>query len=203
MLISCDNGSVKPSILEQEDISSVNSSLQEGDIIFQSSFSGESIEKVTKSKFSHCGLVFLEGNQYYVLEAIQPISITPLQTWIDRGIDKKYTVQRLKDRNALLNDSIVQLMKKIGRSYLNKPYDTAFLWSDDEIYCSELVWKVYQKGTGLQIGKLEKLKDFDLSSKELQPELETRWGNEIPYNETVISPQSIYESDLLETVLEK
>jgi hypothetical protein len=36
-------------------------------------------------------------------------------------------------------------MKHIGEEFTGKNYDMTFEWSDNNIYCSELIWKVYQE----------------------------------------------------------
>lgn len=66
-----------------------NNILHNGDIIFQSSMSGQSkaIQLATHSRYSHCGIVVLNGGKAYVVEAVQPVSITPLARWIGRGDD--------------------------------------------------------------------------------------------------------------------
>jgi uncharacterized protein YycO len=74
----------------------------------------------------------------------------------------------------------------------------AFGWSDEKIYCSELVWKIYKRGADVEIGKLQQLSDFDLSSDIVKAKLKERYGDNIPMNETVISPAAIFESQLLE-----
>ena len=33
----------------------------------------------------------------------------------------------------------------------NKDYDLYFEWSDDKIYCSELVWKIYKNGADIEL----------------------------------------------------
>ncbi len=91
-------------------------------------------------------------------------------------------------------------MKKIGNQFMGKDYDLYFEWSDRRIYCSELVWKIYKRATGIEIGKLEKLKDFDLTNKVVRKKLEERYGKNIPMNEQVISPASMFNSDKLITV---
>ena len=75
-----------------------------------------------------------------------------------------------------------------------------FEWSDDKIYCSELIWKVYQRGTGIELGKLEKLSDFDLTSEAVKKKMQERFGDKIPTEEIVISPLAIFDSELLMTV---
>jgi hypothetical protein len=91
-------------------------------------------------------------------------------------------------------------MKRVGQQFTGKNYDLAFEWSDDKIYCSELIWKVYQRGTGIEIGEVEKLSDFDLSNPAVRAKMIERYGDKIPMNETVISPAAIFNSKLLETV---
>jgi hypothetical protein len=95
---------------------------------------------------------------------------------------------------------VVERMKHHGKAYLNKNYDLCFGWDDTRIYCSELVWKLYKEIPGVEVGKLERLKDFDLSSPLVRKILRERYGERIPYEEPVISPQSMFESDTLKTV---
>ncbi len=180
-------------------------SFQNGDLIFHTSRSAQSqaIQVATKSKYSHCGIIYQENGAYYVFEAVQPVSSTPLAKWIARGENGHFVVKRLKNAEQVLTPSVLAKMKKEGNALAGKDYDLTFEWSDDKIYCSELIWKVYQRATGLQIGKLGQLKDFDLSAKPVQAKMKERYGNNIPYDEKVISPASMFQSELLETVVEK
>lgn len=83
-------------------------------------------------------------------------------------------------------------MKEAGERYLNKNCDIYFEWIDHKIYCSELVWKIYKEAANIEIGELEKLSDFDLTNNIVIEILKERYGNNIPMNEVVISPKSIY-----------
>ncbi len=179
-----------------------NSELKNGDIIFQTSLSSQSkaIQLATKSAYSHCGILFKEGSKFYVFEAVQPVKRTPLSQWIARGKGGKYVVKRLKNE-ALLTSAILQKMKQAGDAMKGKNYDLTFEWSDDKIYCSELVWKIYQRGAGIEIGKLQQLREFDLSDKAVKKKMKERYGDNIPMGETVISPAAIFESGLLKTVI--
>lgn len=182
-----------------------NNKLQDGDIIFQASLSHQSkaIKIATKSKYSHCGIIYSENGEFFVLEAIQPVKSTNLSEWIARGDDSHYVVKRLKNSEKILTPDVLQKMKSEGDKFKGKNYDLAFEWSDDDIYCSELIWKIYNRTTGLEIGKLQKLKDFDLTNEIVQSKIKERYGNSIPLDEIVISPESIFQSDLLETIVEK
>jgi uncharacterized protein YycO len=176
--------------------------LKNGDLIFQTSLSSQSkaVQLATHSKYSHCGIIYKEGSKYYVFEAIQPVKRTPLNKWIARGQGGKYVIKRLKNADEVLTPATLQKMKAVGDQFNGKNYDLTFEWSDDRIYCSELIWKVYQRGAGIEIGKLEKLSSFDLSSGVVKKKMKERYGEKIPWNEPVISPAAVFDSDLLVTV---
>ncbi len=178
--------------------------IREGDIIFQTSQSSQSkaIQLATHSKYSHCGIIFKDSAGFYVLEAVQPVKHTALDKWIAKGLDGRYVIKRLKNASQELNNDVIANMTIVGYLFTGSSYDTYFGWSDDKMYCSELVWKIYQRGAGLEVGKLQKLKDFDLTSEPVKRKMKERYGNHIPLNETVISPVSIFDSELLETVTE-
>lgn len=176
--------------------------IKNGDLIFQTSLSGQSkaIQLATKSKYSHCGLIYKEGNGFYVFEAVQPVKRTPLDKWIARGQDGKYVIKRLKNADQVLTPTTLKKMKQVGDQFKGKNYDLTFEWSDDKIYCSELIWKIYQRATGIEIGKLEKLSDFDLTNEAVKKKMKERYGDKIPTEEIVISPSSIFDSELLTIV---
>ncbi|KES18851.1 YiiX family permuted papain-like enzyme [Gilliamella apicola] len=173
---------------------------QDGDIIFQSSQSNQSkaVEQATKSPYSHMGIIFTKNGKPYVFEAASKVVYTPLDKWINRGKNKKYVIKRLKDRT--LSAKEITNLKQVAHTFENKPYDIWFGWDDNYIYCSELVWKIYNKALNLKIGKLQTIKDFNLSSSAVKQKLKERYGDKIPYQETVISPVAMFNSPLLITV---
>ena len=205
-LLACSNGNTKNynnnSAISGEQID--KSIIQNGDIIFQTSKSRQSkaIQLATKSKYSHIGIIYKKANAYYVFEAVQPVKLTKLDKWIKRGEGGKYVIKRLKNAKTILTADKLSKMKKIGNKFMGKNYDLYFEWSDKKIYCSELVWKVYKRALGIEIGKLEKLEDFDLSNKIVRKKLEERYGKNIPMDELVISPAAIYNSNKLVSVFE-
>jgi len=176
--------------------------LQSGDIIFQTSSSGLSgaIQLATRSKYSHCGMVFKQNGGFYVLEAVGPVKATPLTEWIAHGDGGKYVVKRLKNAATVLTADNLAKIKQVGEQLKGKEYDLTFEWNDDRIYCSELVWKMYKRGANIEIGKLEKLKNFDLTSPLVKAKLKEHYGDKIPLNETIISPVAVFNSPLLVTV---
>jgi len=187
----------------QSEINRLNIRIQDGDIIFQTSKSSQSkaIQKATNSKYSHMGIIYLQGVNHYVYEAVQPVKLTNLKDWISRGEDGKYVIKRLKNSKKILTQENLSKMKKVGEGYRGKHYDIYFEWSDDRVYCSELVWKIYKQALDIEIGKLETLRDFNLKDPVVNKKLHERYGDKIPLNELVISPATMFNSDKLELVL--
>lgn len=179
--------------------------LRDGDVIFQTSLSAQSlaIQQATGSKYSHCGIIFRSGDNYLVFEAVQPVKTTPLDEWIARGKGGKFVVKRLKNADEILTPQTLEKMKRVGGTFRGKNYDLAFEWSDDRIYCSELIWKIYERGAGVELGELEKLGDFDLTGEAVRAKMKERYAGAVPLNETVISPAAIFNSELLKTVKQK
>src|SRR5581483_12204951 len=105
----------------------------------------------------------------------------------EMSADGKYYIKRLKDQSLLTEVNIKKILTE-ARSKLGIHYDLGFNWSDDELYCSEFVWKLYKHNLGIDIGKLRPLKDFDLSNPVVKQKLTERYGNNIPLNENMISP---------------
>jgi uncharacterized protein YycO len=176
--------------------------LKDGDIIFQSSTKGQglAIQIATGSKYSHVGMIFKEGGKVYVYEAVQPVKKTELKEWIARGDHQAYVVKRLKEGDKILNAEKITQLKSECTKHLGKNYDLYFEWTDDKMYCSELVWKVYKATTSIEIGKLQKLKEFNLTNTIVKAKLKERYGESIPMEEKVISPGAIFESNLLDGV---
>ncbi len=177
------------------------SSLKDGDILFQPSFSQQSraVEIATNSPYSHCGILFFEDGKPYVYEAIQPVGKRPLADWIAAGTNGEYVVKRLKNEN-LLTPEVIASMKNWALSQFGKNYDAVFNWSDNEMYCSELVWKIYHLKLGIQLAKPLPLRDFNIDHVEVRKIMQQRYGKNIPYDEKMVSPAQLYDSPLLKTV---
>ncbi|MBN1141125.1 MAG: YiiX family permuted papain-like enzyme [Deltaproteobacteria bacterium] len=175
---------------------------QPGDIVFQTSLSSQSqaVQAATKSRYSHVGIVLFKDGKPFVFEAVQPVKYTPLKQWLNRGKDRHYVIKRLK---SPLSEAVVKKMHQENKRFEGKPYDLTFEWSDERIYCSELVWKLYKSAGGIELAPLAKLGSFDLKHPAVKIKLKERYGAKVPVNEPVIAPVAIFDSDLLETVAER
>ena len=111
--------------------------------------------------------------------------------------------KRLREADRILTSLTVKRLRQAGNKFQGKPYDSYFEWSDKRIYCSELVWKTYDRGIGVRVGKLQKVRDLDLSDPIVKNKIKERYGNKVPMDETVISPGEMFSSELLVTVAQK
>jgi hypothetical protein len=175
-----------------------------GDIVFQTSQSSQSlaIQLATNSVYSHMGIVYLRDGEPYVFEAVQPVTLTALAAWVERGELGHFVAKRLRNADSVLTPIALQRMRTVGEALAGKDYDLYFEWSDDRIYCSELVWKVFDRGAGIQIGQLETIADFDLTHPAIQAKVHERFGDNVPLNEVVVSPAAMFGASILETVFE-
>ena len=98
--------------------------IQNGDLIFQTSLSKQSkaIQVATKSKYSHCGLIFRKENDsqnWYVIEAVQPVKWTSLEKWIARGENGHYVIKRFSS-DPILPEPMLLKLRTNAEKYLGK-----------------------------------------------------------------------------------
>ena len=172
---------------------------QDGDIVFHESSSRQSpiIKLAQNSKWTHCGIVFHIGDKAYVYEAVEPVKYTPLTDWIARGKGGVYCAKRLDNP---LPAQTIEKMKAVGAKYKGKHYDTLFQWSDNKIYCSELIWKIYSQGADIELCPPEKFSDFPISNPIVKKLIKERYGNKFDPSEQLVSPNALYKSKLLKEV---
>ena len=171
----------------------------EGDIIFQSSQSNQckAVKLATYSECSHVGMITFINGKPFVLEAVEPVRTTDLATWIAHGTAGHYTVMRLKNRDVEIVSSEIPIAQALAKKMLGIHYDIYFNWGDDQLYCSELVWKIYQRGYGVELCPLRKMKEFDLTSLEVKAIMKQRYGNSAPLDENVVAPSDLSNTSLL------
>ena len=178
--------------------------LENGDLVFQTSKSSQSlpIQKATGSPFSHVGIVVNQGDTaVYVFEAVQPVKLTPIDEWIDRGVDGNFDVLRLRDKQ--LSDRQINDMMKMGQRWLGTDYDLNFQWDNDLMYCSELVWKLYSEAAGIELCEPSQVKNLDLDHPDVRSFIQTRFGgiDRIPTEAFIVTPADLHDSELLMPVL--
>lgn len=180
--------------------------LRAGDLIFHQSQTrqAKAIEEAQGSPWTHMGILFPADGRWYVAEAIQPVTVTSLERFIQRGRNRTVLVKRIRstviDMSDEGNQSRVaeEVEKEIGKNY-----DIFFSWSDERIYCSELVFKAFSRATGWAPGLLQRFRDLNLDGpamKRLIREREAAQGRPIDLDEPIITPVSILRDQSLESV---
>lgn len=171
--------------------------VQSGDVLLQASTSERSalIRKASRSPYSHVGLVEVAKDGVFVLEAVQPVSRTPLAKWAKRGEGGWVTVLRPRGLDSAARGRVVAAAKK----ELGKPYDSLYRWDDERLYCSELVVKAFARGASVSVGKQEVVKTLELSDEELA--LAAKLG--VSPAQTLVTPGSLVGDEAFEVLGEK
>lgn len=172
--------------------------LQTGDIVFQDTggAQGAAVTAATQSPFTHCGIVFEQAGKLYVFEAIQPVKVVTLDSWKARS--KVFHAKRLKNRSKL-NQEAINRAVIWAEEQLGKNYDFKFQWSDDSLYCSELVWKIYHHATGITLCPPQRFSNYNLNDQAVLNIITQRYGNpqNLPQDELVVAPSDLANSPLL------
>ncbi|MEZ4816156.1 MAG: YiiX/YebB-like N1pC/P60 family cysteine hydrolase [Bdellovibrionota bacterium] len=186
----------KSLIPSQKSLKEVSKKFKNGDVIFirSTSMQSKALEEVTGSKWTHVGILFRvnilkngkavlladkadpQGGQWVVYEAGPRVRFNPVDNFVGK---KAFAVQRPQKE---LNSEQVEKMFSVALTRLGRPYDIYFLLShdgitrDDAEYCSELVWYVYAKAIGLQLGYQVQIASQKLSGPEAQKLIKDRLG---------------------------
>lgn len=159
--------------------------LKEGDIIFQTSQSKQAplIAFATGSNKTHCGIIVEKNSELFVLETLGTIKLTPLKTFINRGLFKKYWVKR-------------GINEKINyQQYLGIPYDLSFKFDNGKYYCSELVYTIYLEQFGVKLCEPKQMNEYNLLG--LESHMLKRSMSSTQY---VVAPSDLYHSKYLKTL---
>jgi hypothetical protein len=145
-------------------------------------------------------MVMIKDGKPYVYEASLNVHYLPLGLWILKGVDGEYVVKRLKKSREILTPARLHRMEQEANRHQGKLYDYGFAWDDQKMYCSELVWKIYERSTGLRLGEPRPLKEYDLGSPAVWDKLKERYGERIPMEEPMLSPAALFDCSLLEPI---
>lgn len=159
---------------------------QTGDIVFIKSQTAQSqaLREATGSEWTHVG-VYIDGK---IAEETGGLKLTDFTAFVSRSKNKEFKVFRHREYTKSLDQKLKSLLSKY-----NKPYDIYFEWSNDRIYCSEFVYKLYQELIGVGVGRLQTFNDMNLDTPAVKELIKQRYiKNKKPFNfdETIITPVS-------------
>ena len=186
--------------------------LHTGDVVFHVSQSSQSeaIKDATNSEITHMGIIFIHEGKPHVYEAVSPsskprkhrVGLTPYPQWKNRGQGKRIWVKRLATHRAGLTKTIQSKMYQAGMRHKGKRYDRLFQWNKKRIYCSELVYDIYKRGAGIELGTVQRVRDLNLGAPSVQRLIQARLGKNLNQDERIITPISIFNDSRLYTVIE-
>ena len=127
-------------------------SLRSGDIIFRHGPSIESgvVMTMDRSNFSHAGIVLRQRDETFVIHVVTGEGgpdITKVESIHDYLRSDRATAA-IAYRIIEENPSLIAHAVEAARNYAERqvPFDSDFdLTSDRALYCTELVWRAYQK----------------------------------------------------------
>lgn len=181
-------------------------SYQNGDIIFQAG-KGSDFEKAIFSvasavddwDFSHVGVIFIENEDIFVLEAAPKpgVAKTPLKEFLEESAAA--VVTRLKpEYRYTISGALKRIMPLMG-----KPYDFTFHHDNDAYYCSELIQIAFIQNDGTPLFEATPLTFKDKNTGEISPfwiAYYEKYDEPIPEGEPGSSPAKLSKSEALEIV---
>jgi len=174
--------------------------LQTGDIVFEGTAGQQSdaIREATASPFTHCGVVFMQEGRVMVLEAVQPVRMSSVEQFIARSAPGTFHARRLK---AAPLQAAIDRAWQWGSTLRGRDYDALFRWDDEKLYCSELVWKVFQHA-GIELCPRRHFRDYHLDAPGVKKLITERYGgvDKLPADEWVVAPADLAASPLLREV---
>jgi len=146
-------------------------SLHEGDLVFRRGKSIESFAVVhveKNSEYSHVGIIVMEGEKPFVIHA-EPaensvktdlVRKEPLISFLDPEKASHFAIYR----SHLDRQSLTRVIAQARIFYYQKcRFDNAFdLRTDQNLYCTELVFKAYRQGDQRINSLLQKLKEVNI-----------------------------------------
>lgn len=176
--------------------------ITEGDIILIRSQSEQAaaIAEGTNSIWTHVGIIVKRSGDWHVAEAVGPLAVKPLSAFIGRSKNKTYKIVR----NQRFSQKMLPKLYAALYKY-NQPYDIFFEYSDERIYCSELVYKVFRDVTGSGVGRIQKMKELRLDGPYVSKLIEERLtaiGKELNPEEPIITPVGLLDDNNLSLIHE-
>ena len=190
LLLSATNTTVNAKTITKSKIRKIEQNLQTGDLVFQYTNTriAKITESVTESPVTHVGIVIRTKKGLRIFEASSKVKFTSVAKFLRKSKNGWYTIWRRRDT---LTDKQKELLVKNSNQWVGKPYDSKFSWSSEEIYCTELVYKMYDQ-IGIKISELETIGDvLDRTSSPLLPKyIKKVYGSKSKINkkENILTP---------------
>lgn len=158
-----------------------------GDLIFIKAQTSQTkaLQDATGSDWTHVGVVV--GDK--VAESVDGVKLTPIKKFISKSKNGQHQIYRSAKYHSSMDEDLAGLVLQLK----SVPYDIYFEWSDEKLYCSEFVYKVFKELTGEGVGELQQMKDMNLKAPSVQALIKKRYqdtGRVFDPNEIIITPVS-------------
>ena len=179
--------------------------LKDGDLVFIKSQTAQAglLRIATDSEWSHVGMAFKAQKGWDIIEAVQPVQWTSLYSFVRRSNNLQFEIFRATF------DFDAAAVKAYAEKFLGSDYDLIFAWDQNRWYCSELVWKAYEKVTSEHLGVLQKIGDLKVTDPRVLAEAKRRyevygmiWDQDAWFQSEVITPVQKMKSDKLQKVFD-
>ncbi len=166
--------------------------LRPGDVLLMElrCYSCSIIADETDSRFSHSGVVLgKHGGETIVAQALGRVHALPLQ----RFLQQKQRGSSVLVRRPFEALEQAELINEFNSSWQNRPFDSAYTWDDEKLYCSEFVAKFLEVFLGpvFPAAPLDFSRNWDYWSQVMNP---------VPQGELGNSPGDFERSEALQTV---
>lgn len=122
-----------------------------GDLIFRVSENSDFSEAIHKStginkkiSFSHVGIIYIENDSVYVIDAIPEEGVRKID--LNKFLNESAKTKENKPLVVVYrldNEIIAKKASQKALKFIGIKYDSAFLPNNDAIYCSELVYECF------------------------------------------------------------
>lgn len=192
------------SVLERSDLISLRGQILIGDVVFVHIpiFPFPRIARDTQSWTNHVGIVVKNKNgEPVVAESTFPFStMTPLKRFIKRSAKGRVRVSRLR---SPLTDAQRHSLLSAATRRLGVFYDTGFNLYSRRQFCSRYVSEVVDEAVGVRLGKIETFHELFAENPRVSLRFWKLWYfGRIPWQRQTITPASVLESPLLDTVFD-
>jgi hypothetical protein len=182
------------------------SNLKPGDILFQKMNCGdlcEAIHAVTEGydgyDFSHLGLVLIENDSVYIIEAAGNAVRKVTLEQFSKNTQSTMFIGRVKSKYKKLIPQVISFSKQ----QIGLPYDDDYLYDNGKYYCSELIYDAFFKAYGKPFFELQPMTFKQPETNEFFPAWVDYYQSlkiEIPEGKLGCNPGGISTSDKIKIV---
>ena len=188
--------------LTRSETRNLESEVNTGDVVFQytNTRTAKLVEHVTGSRVTHVGIVIKRKGRTYVLEASGPVKYTPFRKFLAKSKKNWFTIKKPKKK---LTKKQQNMLRRNAKKWVGKPYDIKFLWDNNKIYCSELVYKMYSE-IGIDLGGKQKIEEVlgprGTHGRVIKYYIKKyhKSYKKIPLKQTIVTPIRMFHSEKLE-----